>query len=102
MPLMSTTIPPQQRIEADVKAALKAGEKEKLSTLRIRGNQTITTAGIRLPDSLTDTTAQSGIDCPEGYPKEKRPRRAGAFGKRAGRILYRVCTQPDTAFDHSH
>jgi uncharacterized protein len=35
MPLMSTTIPPQQRIEADVKAALKAGEKEKLSTLRM-------------------------------------------------------------------
>ncbi|HEV7784716.1 MAG TPA: GatB/YqeY domain-containing protein, partial [Thermoanaerobaculia bacterium] len=32
---MSTTIPPQQRIEADVKAALKAGEKEKLSTLRM-------------------------------------------------------------------
>jgi uncharacterized protein len=32
---MTTTIPPQQRIEADVKAALKAGEKEKLSTLRM-------------------------------------------------------------------
>jgi uncharacterized protein YqeY len=30
---MTTT--PQQRIEADVKAALKAGEKEKLSTLRM-------------------------------------------------------------------
>jgi uncharacterized protein YqeY len=30
---MDTT--PQQRIEADVKAALKAGEKEKLSTLRL-------------------------------------------------------------------
>jgi uncharacterized protein YqeY len=30
---MSTT--PQQRIEADVKTALKAGEKEKLSTLRM-------------------------------------------------------------------
>ena len=35
MPLMTTTIPPQQRIETDVKAALKAGEKEKLSTLRM-------------------------------------------------------------------
>src|SRR5947209_7696577 len=35
MPFMTTTIPPQQRIEADVKAALKAGEKEKLSTLRM-------------------------------------------------------------------
>lgn len=32
---MTTTIPPQQRIEADVKAALKAGEKERLSTLRM-------------------------------------------------------------------
>jgi hypothetical protein len=30
-----TTTPPQQRIEADVKSALKAGEKEKLSTLRM-------------------------------------------------------------------
>lgn len=30
-----TTTPPQQRIEADVKAALKSGEKEKLSTLRM-------------------------------------------------------------------
>lgn len=30
-----TMTPPQQRIEADVKAALKAGEKEKLSTLRM-------------------------------------------------------------------
>jgi len=30
---MTTT--PQQRIEADVKAAMKAGEKEKLSTLRM-------------------------------------------------------------------
>lgn len=30
-----TTTSPQQRIEADVKAALKAGEKEKLSTLRM-------------------------------------------------------------------
>src|SRR4051812_17627656 len=30
---MTTT--PQQRIEADVKTALKAGEKEKLSTLRM-------------------------------------------------------------------
>jgi uncharacterized protein len=30
---MTTT--PQQRIEADVKSALKAGEKEKLSTLRM-------------------------------------------------------------------
>src|ERR1700712_5748760 len=30
---MTTT--PQQRIETDVKAALKAGEKEKLSTLRM-------------------------------------------------------------------
>lgn len=31
---METTTP-QQRIEADVKAAMKAGEKEKLSTLRM-------------------------------------------------------------------
>ncbi|HEX6900679.1 MAG TPA: GatB/YqeY domain-containing protein [Thermoanaerobaculia bacterium] len=30
-----TTIPPQQRIEADVKTAMKSGEKEKLSTLRM-------------------------------------------------------------------
>jgi len=30
-----TTTAPQQRIETDVKAALKAGEKEKLSTLRL-------------------------------------------------------------------
>ena len=30
-----TTTPPQQRIEADVKAAMKAGEKERLSTLRL-------------------------------------------------------------------
>ena len=30
-----TTTPPQQRIEAEVKAAMKAGEKEKLSTLRM-------------------------------------------------------------------
>jgi uncharacterized protein len=30
-----TTTAPQQRIEADVKTALKAGEKEKLSTLRM-------------------------------------------------------------------
>jgi uncharacterized protein YqeY len=34
MPVMTTT-PPQQRIEAEVKAAMKAGEKEKLSTLRM-------------------------------------------------------------------
>lgn len=33
MPPMSET--PQQRIEADVKAAMKAGEKEKLGTLRM-------------------------------------------------------------------
>ena len=32
---MTTTTAPQQRIEADVKTALKAGEKEKLSTLRM-------------------------------------------------------------------
>lgn len=30
-----TTTPPQQRIEADVKAAMKSGEKDKLSTLRM-------------------------------------------------------------------
>ena len=30
-----TTTTPQQRIEADVKAAMKSGEKEKLSTLRM-------------------------------------------------------------------
>ena len=30
-----TTTPPQQRIEADVKAAMKSGEKERLSTLRM-------------------------------------------------------------------
>jgi|SRR5918992_5609513 uncharacterized protein YqeY len=30
-----TTTSPQQRIEADVKTSLKAGEKEKLSTLRM-------------------------------------------------------------------
>ena len=30
-----TTTPPQQRIEGDVRAAKKAGEKEKLSTLRL-------------------------------------------------------------------
>jgi uncharacterized protein YqeY len=30
-----TTTPPQQRIEADVKTAMKSGEKEKLSTLRM-------------------------------------------------------------------
>jgi len=30
-----TTMTPQQRIEADVKAAMKAGEKERLSTLRM-------------------------------------------------------------------
>jgi uncharacterized protein len=30
-----TTTAPQQRIEADVKTAMKAGEKEKLSTLRM-------------------------------------------------------------------
>ncbi|MFP5286757.1 MAG: GatB/YqeY domain-containing protein [Thermoanaerobaculia bacterium] len=32
---MTTTTAPQQRIEADVKTAMKAGEKEKLSTLRM-------------------------------------------------------------------
>jgi uncharacterized protein YqeY len=32
---MTTTTAPQQRIEADVKSAMKAGEKEKLSTLRM-------------------------------------------------------------------
>src|SRR3954463_9036340 len=30
-----TTTPPQQRIEADVKTAMKAGDKERLSTLRM-------------------------------------------------------------------
>ena len=30
-----TTMTPQQRIEADVKAAMKAGDKEKLATLRM-------------------------------------------------------------------
>ena len=30
-----TTTPPQQRIEADLKAAMKAGEKDRLSTLRM-------------------------------------------------------------------
>jgi uncharacterized protein YqeY len=30
-----TTTTPQQRIEAEVKAAMKSGEKEKLSTLRM-------------------------------------------------------------------
>ena len=30
-----TTMTPQQRIEADVKTAMKAGEKERLSTLRM-------------------------------------------------------------------
>ena len=30
-----TTTPPQQRIESDVKTAMKSGEKEKLSTLRM-------------------------------------------------------------------
>ena len=30
-----TTTTPQQRIEADVKTAMKAGEKERLSTLRM-------------------------------------------------------------------
>ena len=30
-----TTTPPQQRIETDLKAAMKAGEKERLSTLRL-------------------------------------------------------------------
>jgi uncharacterized protein len=30
-----TTTSPQQRIEADLKAAMKAGEKERLSTLRL-------------------------------------------------------------------
>lgn len=34
IPLMDTTTP-QQRIEADVKAAMKAGEKDKLGTLRM-------------------------------------------------------------------
>src|SRR5436305_4471982 len=34
MPPLTDT-PPQQRIEADVKAAMKAQEKEKLSTLRM-------------------------------------------------------------------
>ncbi len=38
----------------------------KNSTLRIRGNMTVTTAGILVPDSLTDNTGQSGIECPEG------------------------------------
>ena len=32
---MTTTTAPQQRIEADVKAAMKAGEKDKLGTLRM-------------------------------------------------------------------
>jgi len=32
---MDTTTTPQQRIEADVKAAMKAGEKDKLGTLRM-------------------------------------------------------------------
>jgi uncharacterized protein YqeY len=32
---MTTTTSPQQRIEADVKAAMKSGEKERLSTLRM-------------------------------------------------------------------
>src|SRR5215470_10772103 len=30
-----TTTPPQQRIETDVKTAMKSGEKERLSTLRM-------------------------------------------------------------------
>jgi uncharacterized protein YqeY len=32
---MTTTTPPQQRLEADVKAAMKGGDKERLSTLRM-------------------------------------------------------------------
>jgi uncharacterized protein YqeY len=34
-PRMTTTTPPQVRLEADVKAAMKASDKERLSTLRM-------------------------------------------------------------------
>ena len=32
---MTTTTPPQERLETDVKAAMKGGDKERLSTLRM-------------------------------------------------------------------
>jgi uncharacterized protein YqeY len=53
-----TTTTPQQRIEADVKAAMKSGEKEKLSTLRMLlteiKNERIRRGGVHLagPQSL--------------------------------------------------
>src|SRR5947199_5688207 len=77
---MTTPTPPQQRLEADVKEAMKAGDKERLSTLRmllsavknerIAKGAEIDEAGFA---SLTRKAIKQREEAAEQYRKGNRP-----------------------------
>jgi uncharacterized protein YqeY len=90
---MTTTIPPQQRLEADVKAAMKGGDKERLSTLRMllaavkneriaRGSEVDEAAFA----SITRKAIKQREEAAEQYRKGDRPESAEKE-EREGKLL---------------
>jgi uncharacterized protein YqeY len=90
---MTTTTPPQQRLETDVKEAMKAGDKERLSTLRMLlaavQNEKIA-RGSEVDDaafaSLTRKAIKQREEAAEQYRKGNRPELAEKE-EREGKLL---------------
>jgi uncharacterized protein YqeY len=90
---MTTPTPPQQRLETDVKEAMKAGDKERLSTLRmllsaiknerIAKGAEIDEAGFA---SLTRKAIKQREEAAEQYRKGNRPELAEKE-EREGKLL---------------
>jgi uncharacterized protein YqeY len=90
---MTTTTPPQQRLEADVKEAMKGGDKERLSTLRMllaavkneriaRGSEVDEAAFA----SITRKAIKQREEATEQYRKGNRPELAEKE-EREGKLL---------------
>jgi uncharacterized protein YqeY len=90
---MSTTTPPQQRLESDVREAMKAGDKERLATLRMLlsavKNEKIA-RGSEVDDaafaSLTRKAIKQREEAAEQYRKGNRPELAEKE-EREGKLL---------------
>ena len=99
---MTTT--PQQRIEADVKTALKAGEKEKLSTLRMLLGE-IKNEKIRRHDevdedgfvSLVRKAIKQREEAADQYKKGNRPELAAKEESEAKTLAAYLPAQVDEA-----
>ena len=74
----------EQRLTADMKAAMKAGEKDKLTVIRmILADVKVADMNGQTPEQATDTFARKARKAEAEYQKYNEPERAAASGREA-------------------